>query len=552
MKITKLGVAIATLLGAGFTANAMALELYVDQKTQQIFAEPGPGRTKLGNFERVEDNVSKVNVDAAQQAEITKLKEDLALKNNEIKALDEHVNDPAYGKVRMGETGVKWESADRKFDVQLNGRVQIDSEVNVDQSGVKQATGANTSNNLADGMSIRRARLSAEGHMFKEYGYKLEYDFTRGNGSTASGVTEAWMNWNGYSPVTMTIGQFKEPISLEEATSDIQTSFIERNMAVNAFIDNNNVFKMGMGLRYADPRWTAQTALQTESIGNGSPTYDASSTNGNFNANRNNGSGDTGRGMTGRVTGLPWFADKNHMLHIGAAGSQRYLNVNPNANGKAFAGNGGGAVFGSNLNTNVDRTLILNTGFISTPNGSVTTQTVTRAGGEAAMVYGPVSFQGEYLQAQVGGNGLNNNNLNGYYGFVSYFLTGESRNYNDKMGIFDRIKPLQNFTTQGGGGGLGAWEMLAGYDYLDLNSGIIHGGRAGSGKVGLNWYPNSRFRVMANFIHLFELETNATACASSNTSCSPSSYPSGTSATRSNAFNSTHPDIFEIRTQVDF
>jgi phosphate-selective porin OprO/OprP len=185
MKLTKLGLAMASLLGAGFAADAMALDLYVDQKTQQIFAEPGPGRTKLGSFERVEDKESaaKNNVDAAQQVEISKLKEDLALKNNEIKALDEHVKDPALGKVRMGETGVKWESADGKFDLQLNGRVQIDSQVNVNQSGVKQATGTSTTNNLADGTSIRRARLSAEGHMFKEYGYKFEYDFTRGNGS---------------------------------------------------------------------------------------------------------------------------------------------------------------------------------------------------------------------------------------------------------------------------------------------------------------------------------------------------------------------------------
>jgi phosphate-selective porin OprO/OprP len=67
-----------------------------------------------------------------------------------------------------------------------------------------------------------------------------------------------------------------------------------------------------------------------------------------------------------------------------------------------------------------------------------------------------------------------------------------------------------------------------------LNSGIIHGGKADSGKVGLNWYPNSRFRVMANFIHLFELETSLVPSA------------------RSTAFNNTHPDIFELRTQVDF
>jgi phosphate-selective porin OprO/OprP len=174
----------------------------------------------------------------------------------------------------------------------------------------------------------------------------------------------------------------------------------------------------------------------------------------------------------------------------------------------------------------------LNTGFISTANGHTTTQTVTRAGGEAAVVYGPLSLQGEYLQAQVAGNGLSNNTLNGYYGFASFFLTGESRNYNSKMGIFDRIKPTRNFTTSGEG--MGAWELLTGYDYLDLNSGVIHGGRADTGKVGLNWYPNSRMRVMANFIHVFDLNTF------------------NVNNSQAKAFNGSHPDIFEMRTQLDF
>ena len=435
----------------------------------------------------------------------------------------------------MGETGVKWESADGQFDVQLNGRIQLDSQVSSDQSGVHTSpvVAGGSTNQLGDGTTIRRARLSAEGHMFKEFGYKLEYDFVRGGGTTAVGVTEAWMNWNGYSPLTLTVGQFKEPISLEEATSDIQTSFIERNMAINSFIDNNNVFKMGTGLRYSQPRWTAQTAFQTESIGVLSTGFgDTSSTSGNGNANRSGGSGDTGWGITGRLTGLPFFADKSHLVHVGAAASQRNINVNPNAAAGGFATNGSGAQFGAAIDSNVDRSMVLNTGIISTANGKVTTQTVTRAGAEAAFVYGPMSIQGEYLQAQVAGNGLSNNTLNGYYGFASFFLTGESRNYDDKKGIFDRIKPARNFSFNNGGSG--AWELLAGYDYLDLNSGIIHGGRADTGKFGLNWYPNSRMRVMANFIHVIDLNTINVA------------------NTQSQAFNHTHPDIFEMRTQLDF
>ena len=528
--------AVKIWFGAGFAVDAMALDLYVDKKTQQIFAEPGLGRTKLGTFQQVDDANPKVSTSTqselqAQKAGIEKIKDDLALKNNELKAIDEHLNDPTLGKVRMGETGVKWESADGQFDVQLNGRIQLDSQVSMNQSGISKA------NALSDGTSIRRARLSAEGHMFKEFGYKFEYDFDRGNGTTAGGITEAWMNWNGYSPLVLTVGQFKEPISLEEATSDIQTSFIERNMAMNAFIDNNNVFKMGTGLRYFQPRYTLHAALQTETIGN-STASDNSATGANGNSNRNGGSGDTGWGITGRATGLPWFEDKSHMLHIGAAASQRNLNIN-SAAAAATTGTGGsngtgsGAQFGTQIDSNVDRSLLLNTGIISTTNGKVSTQTVTRAGGEVAFVYGPLSIQGEYLQAQVAGNGLSNNNLNGYYGFASFFLTGESRNYNDKIGIFDRIKPAKNFSSSGSG--FGAWELLTGYDYLDLNSGIIHGGKADTGKVGLNWYPNSRMRVMANFIHVLNLNTAGVA-----------------SSLQGHAFNGTHPDIFEIRTQLDF
>lgn len=555
MKPRKLHLAMTAVLGLTLAGQSLALELYMDSKTKQLFAEPGPGRVRLGNFERVEDKpaapaaasvaavpAAKSSVDVAQQAEIDQLKQELSLKNNEIKALDEHVNDKTYGKVRMDDNGVKWESADGNFNLKLNGRVQLDSQVNLNQSAVATPT-SGTTNQMGDGTSIRRARLSAEGVMFKEWGYKFEYDFTRGNGSTAGGVTDAFVAWNGYAPVTALVGQFKEPISLEESTSDIQTSFIERNMAINSFIDNNNVFKMGLGLRYADPRWTAQSAIQTESMGNGAPTNDTSSTNSNGNANRNNGSGDTGWGITGRVTGLPWFADNQHLLHLGAAGSQRHIDVNRTANNAGFGTNGSGAQFGSALDTNVDRSLLLNTGIISTPNGHISTQTVTRAGGEAAMIYGPLSVQGEYLQAQVGGNGLNDNNLNGYYGFTSFFLTGESRNYVAKTGVFDRIKPLRNFSTQSGG--LGAFEVLAGYDYLDLNSGIIHGGRADTGKIGLNWYPNSRMRIMANFIHVFDLNT-------ANVGSYNGTNSTWTANTRAQSFNGTHPDIFEMRTQLDF
>lgn len=42
MKLSKLSLAIVAVMGAGSFAEAVALDLYVDDKTKQIFAEPGP------------------------------------------------------------------------------------------------------------------------------------------------------------------------------------------------------------------------------------------------------------------------------------------------------------------------------------------------------------------------------------------------------------------------------------------------------------------------------------------------------------------------------
>ncbi|MFI3186394.1 MAG: porin, partial [Methylococcaceae bacterium] len=92
MKISKLTLAIATVLGASATSGAFAMNLYVDTKTKQIYAEPGPHRELMGNFEKVGDASAKTvdNSEKADKAEIKAIREDLELKQNEIKALEEH------------------------------------------------------------------------------------------------------------------------------------------------------------------------------------------------------------------------------------------------------------------------------------------------------------------------------------------------------------------------------------------------------------------------------------------------------------------------------
>ena len=532
MNLSKLTLAVTAALSVGASYNAYAIDLYVDTKTKQIYAESGPGRQLMGSFEKVGEAPAK----SADTADIAAIREDLDLKSNEIAALKEHAKEAEKVKVKLDD-GIRFETKDGNFSAAINGRMQVDSQVNVNNGvapGLFQASSGSpeTTGKLADGVGIRRARLGVEGTFFKDYDYKFEYDFTRGNGTIGAGVTDAFLRWNFDKAFSFKVGSFKEPFSLEEATSNRFLTFIERNMIVNTFIDNPNTYKVGIGANYSQERYQIATSFQTEPVGanpSGS-TSSASSVNTNGGSNRNNGSGDTGWEANGRVSGMPWMESKTKFLHVGASGS--YVNVNnnfgrniTNPNNPTNTLASGGFSFASFLNNNVDRSNVLNTGNLTKADGSQIIDHFTRFGAEAALVYGPWSAQGEYIQTNISGHGYNGNTLDGYYGYVSYFLTGESRAYKNKTGAWDRLKPSRNFDMNGG---WGAWELAAGYDYIDLNADVIKGGRASTAKFGLNWYPNSHFRVMSNFVHVLDLNTGV------------------------RGFNKADLDMFEMRAQVDF
>jgi len=534
MTLSKLTLAVATVLGASVTTSAFAIELYVDTKTKQLFAEPGPHREKMGNFERVEDAPAKPVAKADESAELKSIKEDLALKDNAIKALEEHAavaSAPGAAHVKLDD-GIHFATNDGNFTAGINGRLQVDSQVNVnDQVAAAKANSNDLTNKLNDGVGLRRARFGVEGTFFKNTDYKFEYDFTRGNGTTGAGVTDAFVRYNFSKPFSVKFGAFKEPFSLEEATSNRYITFIERNMITNTFVDNLNTYKMGIGANYSEERWQVGASLQTEPVGANGASNSSINTNGG--SNRNNGSGDTNWEVNARVSGMPWMESKTKFLHVGTSGS--YINVNNNYQADGDFNNGG-ISFANGLDTNVDRTNILNTGNLSsgkrTGPTALEANHLTRFGAESALVYGPLSAQGEYIQTDISGTGYNKNeSLNGYYGYMTYFLTGESRAYKAKTGAWDRLKPNHNFDMKGG---WGAWEIATGYDAINLNDGVIKGGRASTAKLGINWYPNSHVRVMANYIHALDINTG------------------GVADTRSKAFNNGDLDMIETRIQLDW
>lgn len=541
MKLSKLNLAITTVIVATSSSAAFAIELYVDTRTKQIYAEPGPHRQLMGTFERVEDS-PKGAKQADNSAEIAAIREELTLKDNAIKALEEHAKEAEEFQVKLDD-GIEFKSKDGNFKAAINGRMQVDSQINVNNQ-VAPAINGNLPNELNDGVTIRRARLGVEGTFFKNADYKFEYDFTRGNGTVAGGVTDAFIRYNFSKPFSIKIGAFKEPFSLEEATSNRFLTFIERNMVVNTFVDDLNTYKVGLGTNYWVDDWQVAASLQTEPVGNNgaSNTATAGVINPNGGINRSGGVGDTDWEANIRISGLPWNQSKTKFWHVGASGS--YLNINNNYSADNAFSNGG-ITFARGLVNNVDRTNILTTGNLTSgPKrgaGSREANHLTRFDAETALVYGPWSVQGEYLAANVSGLGYSSETLDGFYGYVSYFLTGESRVYKAKTATWDRLKPNRNFDLNGG---WGAWEVAVGYDSLDLTDGAINGGRASLAKFAINWYPNSHFRVMANYIHVLDINTAGV------TNYGVTGAPALN--TRSVAFNNADLDIIETRVQVDW
>ena len=544
MKHTKLVLAMAATLTATASFSALAMDLYVDSKTKQVFTEPGKGRVLLndsGNSKSGHTPFVPTPV-AAPAADIEAIKKDLELKTNEIKALTEKADESAKpDAVKVSLTnGVKFETRDGNFTTEIHGRMQVDSQENVNQqlhNSFVSGTGAPLA--LDNSVGIRRARLSMEGTVYKDTDYKFEYDFARAgmvgqlagstvttqNTSIAGGITDAFARYNFNKKLSVKFGSFKEPLTLEDTTSDIQTSFIERSMAVNAFVDNLNIFKVGIGGNYSADRWLVATALQTQGPGamNTATSYVQPS------VNSQSGAGNTQWELNGRVAGTPWMESPTKLLHVGGWGS--YTSVNNNINGNGTVANGG-VTFGTQMG-NMDRTPILNTGNLTAANGSQIATAYNRFGAETAVVLGPFSAQAEFLQTNVSGNGYSNNALTGYYGYMTYFLTGESRNYVTKTGAFDRVKPKHNFDMKGG---MGAWELLAGFDELNLKSGDkINGGSAELGKLGINWYFNPRVRLNTNYVHAFNINTTGMS-------------GTGTPA----AFNNAKLDMIESRIQLDW
>jgi phosphate-selective porin OprO and OprP len=132
----------------------------------------------------------------------------------------------------------------------------------------------------------------------------------------------------------------------------------------------------------------------------------------------------------------------------------------------------------------------------------------------------------EYTITDVSRSAGGNPEFGGGYVSLGWVLTGEQRAYSGDRGKMGKLKPKSAFAP--GGDGIGAWELAARYDTVDLTDGPVSGGEMDSVTLGLNWYPTSFTRLMLNYV-LNDID-----------------------ATGPIAFRDTDPQYLMLRVQTDF
>lgn len=448
-----MGVVWATSIAAQTQIEQPDLQQRVDQLDQQLRTL----RQQLQAQQKTAATPSTTNAQPALEQRVDQLEQEVHSLHKQLEAQrDAPVTQPPAGnEVKLISNGrnIKFISNDGATSFQISGRVQSDyAHYHEDKQP------------LGDGTAIRSARLSGQGTVYSVWNYRFEYDFSDSKANpTARGIRDAYLSYTGFKPLVITVGNSKEPFSLEQLTNDLAITFMERSL-IDIFAPARHV---GATAQTSGTNWSLAGGVYGER-----PEDDVIN------------EGDEGYDLAGRATWAPW-SNTDHVLHLGAA--VRHHEPKDSTNQLRFA---------SRPESNITDVQLVNSGVLADADN------FTSYGLETAGEWGPWSIQAEYMDTQVNRGSMGDISLNGWYVAASWFITGESRPYNPALGIFDRVTPK----TIVGQAGSGAWELAVRLSQVDLNDKDVTGGRERNFTTGLNWHLTPNVKLMANYIKVLTLD----------------------------------------------
>jgi phosphate-selective porin OprO and OprP len=328
------------------------------------------------------------------------------------------------------------------------GRIQLDS------AGV-DAPGSVSGNSLGVGTEFRRAYLGFDGTMPGGFGYRIEADLA----NSSVELTDVYLTYKASPKLTLTLGQHKPFQSMEDMTSDLFTSFMERAAFNGGFGFERRV---GFSGTYTGKAVVVQAGVFSDNAA------DLSVTGGDAN---NSYSVDT------RVVFMPKLGEGQ--LHLGGSFHARDFNdaaTTTRYRARPFV--------------HTTDTRLVNT-------NNITASGETGYGLELAYINGRFHATAESSWMKPKRPGLTDPTFNGGYAEVGMLLTGDKTAY--KNGVYDRIRPKNPL----GKGGMGALQANLRYDWLDLSDGAIVGGRQQVVGASLVWIPTDYVRFLVNYGHLW-------------------------------------------------
>lgn len=362
--------------------------------------------------------------------------------------------------------GLKLASADGAFSLQLGTLQQIDVAA-YDDDGT----------DIADGVQLRRSRLSVGGNLFKDWQYRVEYELSgtpSGTGSTT--ITDAYVSYLALKPFTVTVGHFKPAFSMEALIADKNATFMERGLP---FYLVTPLFVRTPGVQVSDAGafWSLAAGVS------GAPLAET-------------GSGDEGWGFNARGTLAPLLTP-TRLVHLGLGYTWRRPTQDNATVGSGSSATTTSAVSFSARPESNQAPALVSTGTLAD------TQRYSLVGAEFAAAAAALSLQAEYDWVRVArDNGRDDLAFTSGYAQLAYTLTGEARPYRADRGVFDAIRPAHPF----GAEGWGAFELAARVSQMDLNDGSVSGGRLRDLTLGASWYLNNALRVSANYVKVLELD----------------------------------------------
>lgn len=346
--------------------------------------------------------------------------------------------------------GIKIKSGEQKFAI--GGRLMLDYD--------SMDSGHQTENKSFSDMEWRRTRINIKGSVNKHWSYKATYDFNSEN-DTAN-LDEGYVKYDTKKGFTITAGKTKADMMLEQRTSSKWISTVERGL-LNAMNEKVNylVGKPGDGAGVKLGFYAKESRIS------GAISV--------FDAYKNDSDDDNDMILhsTARLNYSPKMG-KNEYAHFGVSyGMADYKGETSKAELQLGIHQG-------------DKTLL----------ADAAAGDITNLGIEAAYVNGPFSLQAEYFDNETElEDGTKGFEWDGYYGQLSYVLTGETRGYKWKGAKFDKIKPK---------GKNGAIELVLRYEDIsidDADEGTVAANEVDIDRtvLGVNWYVTNTVKFMANY-----------------------------------------------------